>query len=34
MSDKDLVKDLYLRWGATFAQRPDMPLDEWRELGL
>jgi epsilon-lactone hydrolase len=32
MADKDLVKDLYLRWGAAFAQRPDMPLDEWREL--
>jgi epsilon-lactone hydrolase len=28
----DRVKDLYERWGAAFARRPDMPLDEWREL--
>jgi epsilon-lactone hydrolase len=28
----DVVKDLYQRWGAAFAQRPDMPLDEWREM--
>lgn len=28
----DLVKALYERWGAAFAQRPDMPLDEWREM--
>ena len=28
----DVVKDLYERWGAAFARRPDMPLDEWREM--
>ncbi|HEX9548730.1 MAG TPA: alpha/beta hydrolase fold domain-containing protein [Acidimicrobiales bacterium] len=26
------MKDLYQRWGAEFAKRPDMPLDEWRAM--
>jgi epsilon-lactone hydrolase len=32
MSDTppDPVKDLYQRWGATFAERGELPLDEWR----
>jgi monoterpene epsilon-lactone hydrolase len=32
MSDTrpDYVKDLYQRWGATFAERGALPLDEWR----
>jgi monoterpene epsilon-lactone hydrolase len=34
MSDarRDPVKDLYQRWTETFAQRGELPLDEWREL--
>jgi epsilon-lactone hydrolase len=28
----DYVKDLYQRWGATFAERGELPLDEWRAL--
>ena len=28
----DLGKDLCQRWGAEFAKRPDMPLDEWRAM--
>jgi acetyl esterase/lipase len=26
----DYVKDLYQRWGATFAEWGELPLDEWR----
>lgn len=29
---KDTVKDLYRRWSDTFAERGELPLDEWREL--
>jgi epsilon-lactone hydrolase len=34
MSDTrpDPVKDLYQRWSETFAERGELPLDEWREL--
>jgi epsilon-lactone hydrolase len=34
MSDTrpDPVKDLYQRWSETFAERGDLPLDEWREI--
>jgi monoterpene epsilon-lactone hydrolase len=34
MSDTrpDPVKDLYQRWTATFAERGELPLDEWRAL--
>ena len=28
----DPVKDLYQRWSETFAQRGELPLDEWREI--
>lgn len=28
----DPVKDLYQRWTETFAERGELPLDEWREL--
>jgi epsilon-lactone hydrolase len=28
----DPVKDLYQRWTETFAERGDLPLDEWREI--
>jgi hypothetical protein len=26
----DPVKDLYERWSQTFAERGELPLDEWR----
>jgi acetyl esterase/lipase len=26
------VKDLYQRWSETFAERGELPLDEWREI--
>jgi hypothetical protein len=29
---KDTVNDLYQRWSDTFAERGELPLDEWREL--
>lgn len=32
MPTKDPVKDLYERWGAAFAQEPEMPLDRWRAM--
>jgi epsilon-lactone hydrolase len=34
MSDArpDPVKDLYRRWSETFAERGELPLEEWREL--
>jgi monoterpene epsilon-lactone hydrolase len=28
----DLVKDLYERWSAAFAEEPEMPLDRWRAM--
>jgi epsilon-lactone hydrolase len=28
----DPVKDLYQRWSETFAERGELPLDEWREV--
>jgi monoterpene epsilon-lactone hydrolase len=28
----DPVKDLYERWSATFAERGELPLDEWRAI--
>jgi epsilon-lactone hydrolase len=28
----DLVKSLYERWGAAFAEEPEMPLDRWRAM--
>jgi epsilon-lactone hydrolase len=28
----DPVKDLYQRWSATFAERGELPPDEWREI--
>jgi monoterpene epsilon-lactone hydrolase len=28
----DLVRSLYERWGAAFAEEPEMPLDRWRAM--
>ena len=28
----DPLKDLYRRWSQTFAERGELPLDEWRDL--
>ncbi|HYX84989.1 MAG TPA: alpha/beta hydrolase [Gaiellales bacterium] len=32
MPETDLVKALYERWSAAFAEEPEMPLDRWRAM--
>jgi monoterpene epsilon-lactone hydrolase len=31
-NEPDLVKSLYERWSAAFADEPEMPLDRWRAM--